>query len=83
MSGVEFSTLYLVRAMDVSIWEPIVLCPEEGDLPERLRESGISVLIVPMPRTMSVGFRIFGKVFPNPFAYLVNAASLAVSVLPD
>ena len=58
MGGVEFSTLYLVQRLDSTIWDPIVVCPEDGDLTRECRGSGVAVHILSFPKLRSTSFRI-------------------------
>lgn len=72
MGGVEFSTLYLAQRMDRTKFRPLVICPEEGDLPQRCRESGVPVQIVRQPRLLTSSFRLGKRRFPNPLSWLIN-----------
>jgi glycosyltransferase involved in cell wall biosynthesis len=73
MSGVEFSTLNLVRWLDTSRWSPIVVVPREGDLADKSREAGVRCVVVPFPKSYSVGLRVRNRTLPNPFALVLNA----------
>jgi glycosyltransferase involved in cell wall biosynthesis len=76
MAGVEFSTLYLAQHIDRSRFRVVVICPEEGDLPDRCRAAGIDVVIAPSPRFMSTSVEI-GRVYvPNPLSWGINALRL-------
>jgi glycosyltransferase involved in cell wall biosynthesis len=68
MGGVQFSTLYLVQRLKPSLWEPIVVCTDEGDLSEACRSSGVAVHILNIPRLRSTSFRIGRNAarVPNP-----------------
>ncbi len=81
MSGVEFSTLYLAQQLDRSDWLPVVICPEEGELPERCRALGIRVDFVQVPRFFSTSVRIAGFVIINPFAVLIDGVLIVVMAL--
>ncbi|PJF35223.1 MAG: hypothetical protein CUN49_11670 [Candidatus Thermofonsia Clade 1 bacterium] len=72
MGGVEFSTLYLAQRLDRSKFRPLVICPEEGDLPRRCRESGVPVQIVKQPRLLSSSFQFGKRRVPNPFSWPIN-----------
>lgn len=72
MGGVEFSTLYLAQRMDRNRFRPLVICPEEGDLPQRCRESGVPVQIVRQPRLLTSSFRLGKRLVPNPLSWIVN-----------
>lgn len=73
MSGVEFSTLYLAQNLERTRWEPLVICPAEGELPALCRASGIQVSVVPQARFFSTSRRVGNWRVPNPFAWLWNA----------
>src|SRR5439155_23165316 len=69
MAGVEYNTLRLTKRLHKSRWEPIVLCPEEGDLPNACRKAGVEVLILPRPKLFSTSIRIGRRWrLPNPAA---------------
>ena len=72
MGGVQFSTLYLVQHLDPARWEPIVISPEEGDLTEACRRSGVAVHILPRPALRSTSFRLGRNSarLPNPMAWI-------------
>jgi glycosyltransferase involved in cell wall biosynthesis len=74
MGGVQFSTLYLVRALDRSRWKSIVVCPAEGDLATACRDAGVETYVIPYPRLWSTSVRIGRKMrLPNPFAWVWDA----------
>lgn len=79
MSGVEFSTLYLAQNLDHSCWKPLVICPEEGDLPRQCRSAGVEVCIIPRPLFFSTRTLIAGHALPNPFALLANMVAIIAS----
>ncbi len=79
MSGVEFSTLYLLKHLDRSRWQPLVICPEEGDLPARARETGADVVIVPRTKFFSTSSRVAGRMVVNPLALVGNLGAMASS----
>jgi len=80
MGGVQFSTLYLAQSLDKGRWKPIVVCPEEGDLINACRESGIETHVLDHPRLWSTSVRVGATRLPNPGAWvwdvgvIVNAA---------
>jgi glycosyltransferase involved in cell wall biosynthesis len=61
--GGQVSLIELVRSLDRSRFEPVVLCPGEGDLSRALSETGTEVLFREMPslKTWRAG-RIFSAV---------------------
>ncbi|HEY6122818.1 MAG TPA: glycosyltransferase family 4 protein [Pyrinomonadaceae bacterium] len=81
MGGVQFSTLYLVQHLDSVVWDTVVVCPEEGDLSEACRRSGIAVQILRYPRVRSTSFRIGRNAarLPNPFAWVWNVWATLVA----
>ena len=48
--GSSTSLLDIVRCLDRRYFDPIVVCPEPGELPTRLREMGVPVVIRPLSR---------------------------------
>jgi glycosyltransferase involved in cell wall biosynthesis len=78
MGGVEFSTLYLAQRMDRAKFRPLVICPEEGDLPSRCRESGVPVAIVQQPRLLSSSLRFGSRRIPNPLSWLINCVLFVI-----
>lgn len=81
MGGVQFSTLYLVQHLDSTLWEPTVICPEEGDLTDACRRSGIAVHILKCPAWRSTSFRIGRDTarLPNPLAWLWDGWATGVA----
>ena len=73
MGGVQFSTLYLVRNLDPSMWRSIVICPEEGDLTQACRDSGIEVHVLDQTRLWSTSVRLGTARLPNPAAWAWDA----------
>jgi len=82
MGGVQFSTLYLLQHLDSVVWDAVVVCPEEGDLSEACRRSGIAVQILRRPRVRSTSFRIGRNAarLPNPIAWVWNLWATLVAV---
>jgi glycosyltransferase involved in cell wall biosynthesis len=58
MGGVQFSTLYLAQHLDSTMWQPVVVCPGEGDLTMACRSSGIAAHSLDCPRLRSTSFQI-------------------------
>lgn len=58
MGGVQFSTLYLGQHLNSMMWQPIVVCPAEGDLTVACRSSGIAAHSLDCPQLRSTSFRI-------------------------
>jgi glycosyltransferase involved in cell wall biosynthesis len=78
MGGVEFSTLYLAQHLDRGRWEPLVLCPEEGDLPQACRAASVPVQILARPAARSTSIWIGpDRRLPNPLAWAWNGVALA------
>lgn len=78
MGGVEFSTLYLAQqAQQTGQFRYVVICPEDGDLPQRCRESSIPVWIVPRGEMQSTSLRLGGRYLPNPLSWFANGSMLA------
>src|SRR4026207_1775035 len=75
--GVQFSTLYVAQHLHPELWKPVVLCPEEGDLPVACRRLGIDVQVLEQPKLRSTSFRIRNDVrLPNPAAWLWDGAAM-------
>jgi glycosyltransferase involved in cell wall biosynthesis len=73
MGGVQFSTLYLAQALDRARWNPIVVCPAEGDLTRACRDARVETQLLKWPRTWSTSVRVGRNTrLPNPFAWLWN-----------
>jgi glycosyltransferase involved in cell wall biosynthesis len=81
MGGVQFSTLYLVQHLNSTQWEPVVICPEEGDLTEACRTSGVAVHILNCPTLRSTSFRLGRNKarLPNPVAWAWDAWAMLVA----
>jgi glycosyltransferase involved in cell wall biosynthesis len=80
MSGVQFSTLYLAQHLDFALWEPVVVCPEEGDLTEACRGFGIRTHILSQPTLRSTSICVGHDArLPNPAAWLWDAAAMLVA----
>ena len=47
--GIQYTTLYLVELLARERWQAVVVCPEEGVLPEACRRAGVAVRILPRP----------------------------------
>ncbi len=78
MSGVEFSTLYLAQHLDRSRWHSLVVCPEEGPLTSRCRESRIEVAVIPGAHFFSTSVRIGTFTLPNPIAMACDVLAVWV-----
>lgn len=77
MAGVEFSTLYLAQHLDRSRFRVAVVCPEEGDLPDRCRAAGIETVIQPAPHFLSTSIEVGRAAIPNPAAWALNLGRVA------
>ena len=81
MGGVQFSTLYLAQHLDPALWKPVVVCPEDGDLPDACRRLGIEVHVFEQPKLRSTSFRIRNDVrLPDPTAWLWDGVAMLVAV---
>jgi len=81
MGGVQFSTLYLARALDPSRWRPVVVCPEAGDLTRACQNAGVETQIVRSPRLWSTSMRMGQKArLPNLFAWFWNGLLMVRAV---
>jgi len=76
LGGVEYTTLRVAQGLDKSKFDPVIICPAEGNLPLLARQAGLEVQIVPRPKFTSVSF-IWGKhTIANPFGFLLTAMSV-------
>ena len=74
MAGVQFSTLYVAKALDPSRWCPIIVTPSQGDLNEACRQASIEAHVLRYPRLWSTSLRLGRRYrLPNPFAWMYNA----------
>src|SRR5882672_10642947 len=81
MGGVQFSTLYLAQHLDPALWKPVVVCPEDGDLPDACRRLGLEVHVFEQPKLRSTSFRIRNDVrLPDPTAWLWDGVAMLVAV---
>ena len=79
MGGVEFSTLYLSQQLDPKRFHPLVICPQDGELPARCRVSGVDVVVDPWPRFFNTGLVVHGHTMANPFALFANGVMISLS----
>jgi len=80
MGGVQFSTLYLVQHLDRTVWEPVVVCPEAGDLTEACRRSSIRVHVLKQPSLRSTSLRIGRDIrVPDPTAWLTDGMGMLIA----
>src|ERR1051325_9099764 len=77
MGGVQFSTLYLLQALERERWRSIVVCPNEGDLSRACRENDIEVRVLPQHALWSTSLRLGAKRLPNPAAWAGDAWLIA------
>jgi glycosyltransferase involved in cell wall biosynthesis len=56
--GGQRSLFYLVSGLDRSVFNPTVVCPEEGELVEKLNKIGVDTIVMPYKRfrNLSIGF---------------------------
>jgi glycosyltransferase involved in cell wall biosynthesis len=80
LGGVEYTTLRVVQGLDKSKFEPVIICPVEGDLPRLAREAGVKVDIVPLPKFPSVSFFRKNRYIANPFGFFISALNVFRSV---
>jgi len=50
MGGGQWSLYYLIRHLDKDVFSPILICPEEGELAEKMEEAGAEVICLHMGR---------------------------------
>jgi glycosyltransferase involved in cell wall biosynthesis len=80
MGGVEFSTLYLTQRMNRGGWDPLVVCPAEGELSRACCGSGVPVRVVTRPALRSTSVQL-GKSWrvPNPLAWVWDVGTVFVA----
>jgi glycosyltransferase involved in cell wall biosynthesis len=76
LGGVEYTTLRIAQAMDKSKFTPVIICPEEGDLPKLALQEGLEVQIVPRPKLVSVSVILANRRIANPFGIILTAFSV-------
>lgn len=80
MAGVEYSTVHLAQRLERSHWNPLVICPAEGQLAEECRQAGVAVRVLPRPALESVSFRVGnGLRLPNPIAWAWDAGVILLA----
>jgi glycosyltransferase involved in cell wall biosynthesis len=76
LGGVEYTTLRIAGELSKMRLEPIIICPQEGDLPRLARQAGVKVQIVPRPKFPSVS-SIYGRCYIfNLFGFIVTAVNV-------
>src|SRR5690349_18170549 len=77
MGGIQHTTLSLLQRLDRARWDPILICPEEGELTQACRHAGVTVHILPQPALYSTSFWIGNRrKLPNPLAWAWNVAAM-------
>ncbi len=77
MGGIQHTTFELAAHLDREAWNPIVICPEEGELTRACRSAGVEVRTLPVFRMCSTSFWINNQTkIPNPAAWLWNAGTI-------
>jgi glycosyltransferase involved in cell wall biosynthesis len=59
--GGQWSLYYLVKHLNKDIFHPIVLCPEEGDLAEKMRASGADMIFLRVGRIRHMNLLVIRK----------------------
>jgi glycosyltransferase involved in cell wall biosynthesis len=76
IGGAEVNVLNLLQYLDRTQFDPLVICPHEGPLTDRIRQGGSRVSIVPRFPLFRTSAFILGKKMFNPLATLFNFCSL-------
>lgn len=79
MGGVEYTTLRVAKALDPLDFQPVIVCPNDGDLPRLARKYGIKVDIVSRPELPSVSVLWKNYYFPNPIGIALVALNVTRS----
>src|SRR4030043_183316 len=61
IGGGQWSLYYLVKHLNKDIFHPIVLCPEEGDLAEKMRASGADMIFLRVGRIRHMNLLVIRK----------------------
>jgi glycosyltransferase involved in cell wall biosynthesis len=59
--GGQWSLYYLVKHLNKDIFHPIVLCPEEGDLAEKMSAAGADIIFLRMERIRYINLLVIRK----------------------
>ena len=76
LGGVEYTTLRVAQGLDKSKFEPLIICPEDGDLPDIARQAGLKVHLVPRPKFVSVSLLWKNHYVANPFGFAITALNI-------
>jgi glycosyltransferase involved in cell wall biosynthesis len=76
LGGVEYSTLRAAQALNQSRFDPVIICPEEGDLPRLARQVGLNIQIVPRPKFSSVSTLVGNRYVANPLGFFQTAINV-------
>lgn len=79
MGGAEVNLLWLLPGLRQSGFDPLVICPREGEVTRQFSAAGIACHILPLPAFPSVSFRLLGRKVPNPAACLWDAAAIHIA----
>lgn len=79
LGGAEHLLLTLLSGIGQAGISPILICCQEGPLPDQARRLGIRTMIVPLPRFASLSSIVRTVKIPNPFAAFWNCLSLVRS----
>ncbi len=76
MAGVEFNAIRLAERLDRARWRVVLVCPQDGDLPNAFRKAGLDVRLLSRPRLFSTSIPLGRKRrVPNPFACIWDVAA--------
>lgn len=76
IGGAEINVLNLLQYFDYTKFDPLVICPFEGPLTDRIRQTGSRVAIVPKFPLFRTSTFVLGKKIFNPLTTLYNFAAL-------
>lgn len=76
IGGAEINVLNLLKYLDRTQFDPLVICPEEGPLTDRIRQGGWRVAVVPRFPLFRTSTFVLGKKIFNPLATLYNFCAL-------
>jgi glycosyltransferase involved in cell wall biosynthesis len=80
MGGIQHTTVALAANLNREAWNPIVICPEEGELTRACHAAGVETRTLPVFPMCSTSVWINNQTkLPNPAAWLWNTVTILVT----
>ncbi|MFZ5919795.1 MAG: glycosyltransferase family 4 protein [Chloroflexota bacterium] len=76
LGGVEYTTLRVAHALNKTKFEPLIICPDDGDLPSLASKAGLRVQIVHRPKFTSVSLFLGKRYFANPLGFVITTINV-------